>query len=82
MSEQQIELLAGTDGEWQKLLLYTLFRLQGDSIVRVSAQDIEACRARFAPAIPVIFVMPLADGGFEVRAMGKEDAERYLQQLA
>jgi hypothetical protein len=54
-------ILEQVDGQWQKLAMLILWKLNGKGVVRITAEDMKACREQFEPGIPVIFTHGMSD---------------------
>jgi hypothetical protein len=68
-------ILQQVDGEWQKLAMLILWKLTEGKPVRITADDMAACRKKFEPGIPVILTHGMHDA-IEFSIVTLEDAER------
>jgi hypothetical protein len=68
-------VLQQCDGHWQKLAALILWKLNGGKIVRVTAADIEAMNAQFAPGTAVILTHGHSDS-IEFSIIDADAAER------
>ena len=74
-------VLQQVDGQWQKLAAMILWKLKGREQIKITADDIAAMNAEFAPGIAVIFTHGHADSiDFQIvdeaaaRRIAKHDA--------
>lgn len=68
-------ILQQTDGHWQKLAAFIIWKLAGAAPVRITAADMESMAAAFAPGIPVILTHGHSDS-IEFSIVTEEAAQR------
>ena len=70
-------VLQQVDGQWQKLAILILWKCAGRNVVRITAAEIAALKAEFAPSGPVIFTHGMHDA-FEFSLISEDDAKRLV----